>query len=208
MASKILSVSIMAFHTRDHYIPYLKEKLGDVPVAMDDGTKGVWNNCKEAWLNYDPEAEWHTVLQDDSIVCNDFQKRAEQILTELNDRDYIVAFYAGNRLKKQINTAVYKGINHVIHHSIVNENALCMRTKHIEQMVKYCEMRGATTDRYIQGFAKRKALPIYSPLPSLIDHRSDRSVYREIYKKPLADSVRHAVWFADNEYDKEVKYDY
>ena len=35
-------------------------------------------------------------------------------------------------------------------------------------------------------------------IPSLVDHRSDASIYRTVYNKPEPDAIRHAIWFIDN----------
>ena len=88
---------------------------------------------------------------------------------------------------------------YLIENVILNENALGMRTKYIKEMVDYCDSRDAVSDRYIQTYGRRRGLLVYSPVPSLIDHRPDPSLYRSLYKKAYPDSVRSAVWFADNE---------
>jgi hypothetical protein len=208
------SLAVMGHEDRAEYFPYLKEKLGDVPFLVDKGRPGdpenlgLWNNCKRAWLAYDREAEWHVVLQEDSIICKDFHKKLEDVLTQIGKLDVVLSLYAGSRLSTQIERAMRARRNRVLSGMILNENALCMRVKHIEPMVQYCDMRGAITDKYIQTFARRKGLVIYYPIPSLVDHRSDESIYRKLYAKPFADSERHAVWFADNKYGEEIDYDY
>lgn len=192
------SVSIMACKEREHYIPYLKKQLGDVPVSMDEGDKGIWNNCKDSWLLHDPSKEWHIVLQDDSIVPDDFHKHTTELFNKLGGKDYVVSLYAGYRLEKRIERARSKNQDNVIFHRILNENALAIRTKHIDSMIKYSDMRQATTDRYIQSWARNNNLMMYYPIPSLINHRDDRSVYREKFNKLKPDSVRQAVWYIDD----------
>lgn len=205
--NKKVSVVIMACRQREKYFEYLKEKLGDIPFSIDevkgqDGHVGVWENCKRAW-RMRRDSEWTLILQDDSIICEHFYERVEKVLEEIGERDYIISFYAGDRLKKKIEFAQKKKLDYVLYNSIMNENALCMRTKHIEEMIRYCDTRDATTDRFIQTFARRKGLLIYYTIPSLIDHRSDKSIYRDVFEKPLPDSIRHAVIFADKK-----NYDY
>ncbi|MFA5391718.1 MAG: hypothetical protein WC331_09890, partial [Candidatus Omnitrophota bacterium] len=55
-AEKKLSVSIMAHPSREDFFPYLRERLGDVPMAIDRGV-GIWENCKNAWRLH-TDAEW------------------------------------------------------------------------------------------------------------------------------------------------------
>lgn len=194
----------MCHEARAGWFPYLKEKLGDVPFLIDKGTPGdsenlgVWGNCKRSWLVYDPEAEWHFVLQDDSVICSDFFKRIDALLDTIGEQDFIISLYAGGRYRNKIANAIRRGCPYVIGNSILNENALGMRTKYVKEMVEYCDSRDAVSDRYIQTYGRRRGLLIYSPLPSLINHRPDPSLYRALYKRAYPDQARTAVWFADD----------
>lgn len=187
----------MACKEREDNVPYFIEKLGEVPISIDYGEKGIWNNCKDSWLLHQNK-DWHIVLQDDSIIPPDFNKHIEDLIRKIGDQDYIISLYVGARLKNKIRVALNMGKDFVTHYSILNENALMMRTKHINQMINYCDSRKATTDRYIQTFARKKGLLVYYPVPSLIQHRADGSVYRKKYNKPLPDSVRQAVWYIED----------
>ena len=80
-----LSISVMAHPSREKYFGYLKERLGDIPFAIDTESKGVWENCKRAWKLYDPMADFHLVVQDDAIVCDDFLEKANATLCQAVD---------------------------------------------------------------------------------------------------------------------------
>lgn len=202
---KLFSLAIMAHEERAEWFPSLRDVLGEVPFFIDSGgpgdpgNLGVWGNCRRAWLSYDPEAEWHLVLQDDSILCGDFLRKLAGVLTSLGEQDFALSLYAGERYRAKVAAAVRLKRPYIIGNNILNENALGMRTRHVADMVKYCDLRQATTDRYIQAFCRRRNLLIYSPLPSLVDHRAAPSLYRRLYKKVYPDLIRSAVWFADNE---------
>src|SRR5690606_1475387 len=90
---KKLSVSVMAHPKRAQYFDYLKQKLGDVPFLIDHNSEGIWFNAKRAWLAFDPEAEYHAVIQDDMIIGKNFYENAEKYLTE----DCVYNFYMGKR---------------------------------------------------------------------------------------------------------------
>lgn len=128
------SISIMACKEREDNVPYFIEKLGEVPISIDYGEKGIWNNCKDSWLLHQNK-DWHIVLQDDSIIPPDFNKHIENLIKKVGDQDYIISLYAGARLKNKIRMALNSGKDFVTHYSILNENALMMRTKHINQIV-------------------------------------------------------------------------
>lgn len=202
---KLFSLAIMAHEERAEWFPYLREMLGDVPFSIDKGKPGdaenlgIWGNCKRSWLMGDPESEWTFILQDDSIICENFYEKLNAVLDKIGEQDFALSLYAGERYRAKVAAAVRLKHPYIIGNNILNENALGMRTRHVADMVKYCDLRQATTDRYIQAFCRRRNLLIYSPLPSLVDHRATPSLYRRLYKKVYPDLIRSAVWFADNE---------
>jgi hypothetical protein len=195
---KKLSVSIMAFHTREPFFEYLKSRLGeDIPFSVDDGSMGIWNNCKASWLLHDPKAEYHIVIQDDAIICDNFIDRASEIIKRKEkDGDFIFSFYAGQMMGAKITAARNRKKDCVISGMIFNEVALCMKTKHISDMIKWCDERRAETDQDIWRWAHLRRVKILYPLPSLIDHRSGDSIFREKYNKPKQIKERKAFWYA------------
>jgi len=164
-----LSISIMMFPTRKEYLPYLKEKLGDVPVAMDLGC-GLIQNCFNAWSMHDPTADYHVVIQDDCIVCDDFYNRAIKYLEKAQGRP-VSFFYAQsrfyNKFKKEraetgaiVKKALYGGL------------AICLPVSLIPKMLEsYAKDTVPFDDHRIGRFLLRNKLDIYNPFPSLIDHR-------------------------------------
>ncbi len=178
---------------RVKYTEYLKSRLGDIPIAMDTD-RNLWNTCKSAWLKHDRKKKWALTLQDDAIISDDFYKKAEEILKNVPD-NLIVSFYAGNKLAQKIELAKQKGRGYVIDRKIYNEMALCLRTEWIDEMIKFCDDRNATTDKKIQLWTIRTQKQVYYSLPSIINHRLDKSVYREIFNKNMPDSKRQAYWY-------------
>jgi hypothetical protein len=187
-----LSISIMAHPSRKHYVDYLLEQLGDVPIAWDR-EQGIWDTCRRAWLLRNPESVYHVVIQDDAIICQDFYNRAVDILKTLDDNTACM-FYTGERAE-----------HHAKYHKapfytnkIYNEVAICLPTKHIKPMLKWCDDFGQDTDKSISRYCKRNKVRMYNAFPSLIDHREDTSIYRVRYNRPEPDAIRHALWFVDN----------
>lgn len=74
-----LSIAIMMHPSRREFLPYLEERLGPVPVAMDRGL-GVWDTCKRAWEC--ATGDWHLVVQDDALICRDFRQRIRPLITD------------------------------------------------------------------------------------------------------------------------------
>lgn len=190
--SNKLSIAIMAHPSRAKYIPYLLERLGDVPVIYDR-KNDIWDTCRRAWLAIDKAAEYGLVVQDDAIVCSNFRERAEACL----DGDFVYSFFAGYLLRDRIRHAEAKGRGYVESGQIFNEIAICMRTKHIDRMVKFCDDMQAKTDQDISKWARLRRLKVRYPIPSLIDHRDEESLYQKNYNRPGYSRPRKAVRYAD-----------
>ena len=161
----------MAHPKRLEYLPYLESKLGIQPVAIDNGC-GLIENCKRAWLLYDPDAEYHCVIQDDCIVCDDFWTRAINYLKKAEGLP-VSFFYSQskffNKFKKErlengaiIKKALYGGL------------AICLPTHLIPEMLAFYDKQTVPFDDHRIGkFLMSKNLPIFNPFPCLIDHRQD-----------------------------------
>jgi hypothetical protein len=183
--TKKLSISVMASPSRAEFFPYLKSKLGDVPFAIDTDHRGAWENCKNAWRLYDPTAEWHVVIQDDAIICDNFQQRAEEVIAKakevLKANDYMCSFYYGCRHSKErlkeAASAVERGywINRYPKWGV----ALCMQTKYINEMIKFGDaIKSLKTvdDARIAQFVGSKKMSVFFPMPSIVDHRHGKSL--------------------------------
>lgn len=181
---KRLSVSVMAYAGRSAWFPYLRERLGDVPFAIDEpkgepGHVGVWTNCRRAWEMHDPSADYHVVIQDDAIVCDRFQERAEAFI-ELHHHDgecRAFNFYYGN--KTALMDDARKGMKQgfVVRSTPFWGVAICMPTKTIAQMLRFCDQFEGVRqdDERIKRFIKSRGMKIYYPMPSLIDHRTGKT---------------------------------
>lgn len=172
----------MTHPARAEFIPYLKEKLGDVPVSVDEGF-GIWENTKRAWLMHDPNAEYHCVVQDDMIIGKDFRNKAEAILK----KDRIYNFYVGKsiRISKEIDEALKANKSYLLKNRLLHECCFAMKTNRIQNMIDWCEKQNPTSDRVITHYILAHKLTVYFPLPSLVDHRdleSLHSLYRGKYE--------------------------
>ena len=175
-AEKKLSVSIMAHPSREDFFPYLRERLGDVPMAIDRGV-GIWENCKNAWRLH-TDAEWHVVIQDDAIVCDDFYARAE---AEIKKAEALgcecVSFFFGNRKAMEREKAMGDKDGHVLMHWVSWGVAIALRREHIEPMIAHGDgINIKQDDTRIAKYVKMKNVLVYYPIPSLVDHRVGESL--------------------------------
>lgn len=71
-----ISYSIMAHPKRKEWAEELSKEL-KCPIYYDtDNT--IWNTCKGAW-KLATDSDYHFVIQDDAILCNNFKKKSTRI---------------------------------------------------------------------------------------------------------------------------------
>jgi hypothetical protein len=164
-----LSISIMAHPKRAEWFPYLEQKLGKQPMALDTGA-GLIQNCKNAWLMYDPTADYHVVIQDDCIICGDFYNRAVEVLEKANGLA-VNFFYAESKFYNKFRNERNE-TGAIIKKGLYGGLAICLPTKLItEMLVHYDADHVPFDDHRIGRFLLSKKINIYNPFPSLIDHR-------------------------------------
>lgn len=182
----------MAHPSRVDFIPYLKEKLGDVPIAWDE-KNNIWDTCRRAWLLFDPKADYHFVIQDDAIIGKDFKKNLEKLV---DGSDQVYNLYIGRpRFVAEVRNAQKKGLDHLLKTNIHHEIALGFPTKRVKEMVEFVDKRNEKEevqhDRFINTYVTAKKLKVYFPMPSLIDHRNHGS----LHKLSRGNYVAKATWF-------------
>jgi hypothetical protein len=166
---KKISIAVMAHPSRSEFFPYLLRKLGDVKFSIDDGC-GIWENRKRATMMYDPAADFHLVIQDDAIICDNFKELAEKTVNR--EKEYAYSFYFGNRqaYRKAAQDGMSRGF--IIADWMSWGVAICLPTRIIPEAMAYCDkMTGHHDDSRIGRYLKHKGIKIYFPMPSLVDHR-------------------------------------
>ena len=182
-----LSISIQAHESRAEYFPHLRERLGDVAFFVDvDGEKnlGCWLNNRRAWLAYNPKADFHVVIQDDAIVCQDFQKKAQDFIKGHSDHREKIAFnfFLGYSKKgTDINDATYKTAiedGFLIRRRNAWGVAICMPTHIIPQVIELCDKYDQIPQDDVRLGKALFALgyKVCYPVPSLIEHRKGKSL--------------------------------
>ena len=171
------STSIMMHPSRVEYKDYLLSKLGEVPIAMDRG-KGLWDTARRAWLMFDPTKDFHLVIQDDAIIGKDFYERAEKEIKEHPGSAF--SFYFGNR-KRFIKIAEKAEQQGGISMGWISWGvAICLPTQSIIEMIDYCEKLPASykkhDDTMIAKYLASIKMPVWYPMPSLVDHRTGESL--------------------------------
>lgn len=175
----------MAHEKRAQHIPYLKEKLGDVPVFMDKAgveNIGLWENAKRCWLSFDPEADYHLVVQDDSIVTDNFYEKLDKILDNGPKYAYCLFFrYKSYKTHKEMNQIAMqrRGNGFFTYPRLQWANAIVLPTKIIKECIEYADQQKKyknIDDLRISEYLNSISMLTYYPLPSLVNHREEESL--------------------------------
>lgn len=191
--SQKLSIVIMAHPDRREMAMLLSFELGGAPIVWDR-KNNVWDTCRRSWEAIDKTAEYGLVIQDDAIVCQDFRSRAEALLTG----DYIYNFFILSGSGPLVDKRLSEGKTNFFKVSIYGEVALCMKIKHINSMINYCERKGAKTDTVISSWAIHNHIRVCYPIPSLVDHREGESIFQRNQGLAQREKPHHSYCFADN----------
>jgi len=169
-----LSISVMMHPSRAAFLPYLSERLEGAPAFIDDGG-GLWATARRAWASgLDAGAEYHLVVQDDALVCDDFRAQAEALL---DDPSVARSFYFGRRRLYADRAPEWLEAGHVdlpiLHWGL----AICLPTAFLPSMLAFADAWEAPQDdAKINRFLKSRGIRTRYPLPSLIDHRCEVSL--------------------------------
>ena len=187
-----LSASIMAHPVRTAEAEELQASL-DRPVDITYDTQPVpspdpkqrWRNGKRAWEAYDPSADWHMVIQDDALVCEDLIAGLEVALAELDGKG-IVSAYTGTGRPDQKNVRVaIDGANRHKHHWLSTYSlnwgvAFIVPTNTIDEMLAWSSERVRDRLNYDmrigQYYRDILGWRTWHTHPSLVNHRDMASL--------------------------------
>jgi hypothetical protein len=197
-----LSFAVQAHPSRAEYIEHVAERLPGVPLALDIGA-GQWETARRAWAAYDPGATVHVVLQDDAVLCADFERRvAEEALRGADDA---VSLYLGREVPPMARAArqqLLRGTAEVSSPTLYWGVALALPTRWIPNMLAWTARRkvpehwkGRRSDTRIGKYVEHIGRRFRYPLPSLVDHRVGPSLFPVGSETP---AERVAFWWADN----------
>lgn len=172
-----VSISIMGHPSRLDWVGILLRELGkDTPVSMDDG-HGLVENCAKAWELHDPTADYHLVLQDDAILCDDFVAEVRRVLGDLHMPSVVSLFHSSQPPYGQnAKAAADKGAT-FLWGDVLPGPAICIPTAWIADMLAFYRRHPhRQDDTRITRWLAEKDRKAYFPLPSLVDHRDGLSL--------------------------------
>lgn len=187
-----LSATIMAHPVRSGQVEELQADL-DRPAQAVYDTKAVpspdprqrWATGKAAWESYDSSADWHMVIQDDAVVCQDFLAGFEVALTEIGTTGLVSAYTGTGRpdqanVKRAIKDADRRSWNWLHTWSLNWGVAFAVPTSTIPAMLEWSDRKARETKNYDmrigQYYRDIIGWRTWYTSPSLADHRDSESL--------------------------------
>lgn len=170
----------MMHPSRTQYRDYLLDKLvdfGKVKISMDRGL-GILDTSRRAWEMFDKDSDYHLVIQDDAVIGKNFR---ENVLKQIEKKPtHAFSFYFGNR-KRFYRTARLAAAQGGVEMNWLSWGvAICLPTMIIPEMLEFLgEITGKLEnhdDTAIAHYLKKIELPVWYPMPSLVDHRDEKSL--------------------------------
>ncbi len=209
-----LSAAIMAHPARKDHVDSMVEAL-DVngrkfTVTWDEHGEGLWANARQAWMSYDPAADYHLVLQDDVLPCRDLLAGTENAIEMLaGDPGSCLSLFCG-----------YKDTEHAINDYktwvwskvAASAQALAIPTDAIDDWLDWCDVNVDplcfTDDYRLSMYMLATNRKMYYTAPSLVEHVGhDRSLLGQIGKKQIWGVRMASVFLGEDSSASEIDWD-
>lgn len=159
-----------------------------------------WANGRRCWEAADSGADYHMVIQDDAIPCEDLLAGLESALDVLGDEGLVSAYTGTGRpdqthVRRALRHATGKGHSWMTTRSLCWGVAIIAPTATIPDMLKWCS-HGSKTNmnydmrvgRYYRDVLKWRT---WYTVPSLVDHREGPSLVGHDGTKRVAHRMHH-----------------
>lgn len=187
-----LSATIMAHPIRRESAERVAASLDrDVPIVYDTveepskDPRQRWANGRRAWEAHDPGADYHMVIQDDALACEDLLAGLEAALDVVGPEGLVSAYTGTGRpdqyhVRKALRHAVEKGHAWMPTKSLCWGVAIIAPTATIPDMLKWCSHSSKAKLNYDMRIGRyyRDVLGwrTWYTVPSLVDHAEGPSL--------------------------------
>lgn len=194
----MIKIGCMAHRSRKEYAKTVTDSVDCRFVSWDEGNLGLVQAHIQAWEMFTPKKDdYYILLQDDVILTNDFYGKLSYHITNCVERYGRIAFHAylrntrNRHVLKSVEKCRRKGADHIVLPNVYSGNSIGLPGEHIEPMLKHFKtMSVPSGDKRINDYLHKAGLPVYFPLPNLVDHRSLDSLHcgnvsRHEYRKSI-----------------------
>jgi hypothetical protein len=160
----------------------LLSRLDPRPVVVWDEQSDEWDTARRAVLAYDPAASHHVVVQDDAVPCRDLLAAVASAVAFVPP-GAVVGLYSGGvsprvgNLVRVYREADETGASWIAATRLHWGVATVFPTSIIEALVAGCDRISVREyDRRVGSWLRRKAVPVWYSVPSMVDHRPGPSL--------------------------------
>lgn len=176
---------MMAHPDRASFVRQLRTGL-DYPVSVYWDQEGpasgnadrVWRTAREAWLLFDPAADYHVLIQDDAVPCAGLLAGIGEALEYVTPGSVLSPYLGTGRmaparwdtLERMANAS---GASFVKGERVMWGVCLAVPTCDIPGMIEWCDRRsGVPDDMRVGAWAQRENREVWYTWPSLVNHRT------------------------------------
>jgi hypothetical protein len=166
-----ISWAIMAHEKRRDWVPGLLEQ-------MPEGTQVIWDRVNDrhetglrAIAAFDPEADYHVIVQDDAVLCEDFEEAVRLVLSRV-DEGAPVSLYLGS--SRFYNTLLkIEKPSYMVGDGPIWGVGIALPVPSIPDVMEYFEAATIENyDRRIMYYYQSVGVKCWYPVPSPVDHRT------------------------------------
>lgn len=172
----MLSLSIMAHPARRKIAVKLAHTL-NAPIVWDQ-INDRWDTGRRAWLEHDPTASHHLVIQDDALVQPHFLYHVQNAISHAPPG--VLSLYAGHTWR-DVFKEIPPGVSFLQMKQIVWGVGIVMPVSLIRRVIAYAdgidpEKVHHHYDLRLSRYFQSRRLPVYYTWPSLVEHRNGPSL--------------------------------
>lgn len=201
-----LSAAIMAHPVRTQMAEELQQLLDrPTPIIYDKNPipskdpAQRWATGARAWAAHDPDADWHVVIQDDTIPATNLLAGLEQALQHVPNGHPASAYIGGNNTTRaRAAAAKQAGETWIVIPRLIWGPAIILPTTTINDMLEWCTPRAtkyatpqSNYDSLIAAYylRARRTRGAWHTNPSLVSHRDAPSL---VGHAPARDAINPA----------------
>lgn len=179
-----VSFTIMAHPARRLFVKRMMAELPSSEIAWADDSI-EWNTGRRSWEAHDPHSDWHVVVQDDALLCKEFESTVTKALATVPEGP--VSFYAGkpfpepDRVEQALARAKAAGKRWFTMQGPVWGVCIAAPTRMIKDMLAHADKNGVEPyDLKLATTFGQWGMKCWYSVPSLVDHRIGPSMVNDL----------------------------
>lgn len=173
-----LSVAIMAHPDRQSYIPRLTRRLPQTTTVAWDRFNDRWDTGRRAIAAYDPQADYHLVLQDDAILPpTGFMTGLCNALRTIPRNSPLVLFTTRATKWLPVFRDIPRSASYLVMDRIWWGVGIVYPTHSIPELLSHGDsLSSSQYDHRAGDFYAANHIPVYYTWPNLVNHRAGPSL--------------------------------